>query len=74
MCRMVSAGFAHWCHERFRRGGYAYGQFAALVTYKYSTFGPPGGGSKSLRVLQHKTVGPSRVKNRKIEGPGVPGP
>ena len=52
-------------------GGYAYGQFAALVTYKYSTFGPPGGGSKSLRVLQHKTVGPSRVKKREFAGPPV---
>lgn len=32
---------------------------------------PSGGGSKSLRVLQHKTVGPSRVKKREIAGPPV---
>lgn len=34
---------------------------------------PSGGGSESLRDTEQKTVGPSRVKIRKIEGPGGAG-
>lgn len=30
-----------------------------------------GGGSKSLWLWQHKTVGPSRVEKREIAGPPV---
>ena len=30
-----------------------------------------GGGSKSLRGSEHKTVGPSRVKKREFAGPPV---